>query len=280
MTSSIDPGVGPRHLAYHPTQPWVYVAMERGSKLYMYPLESTGAVAATTEVPAYTSPTPELNPTLARWDKGRRRLTTPPKSTSQSDLDAIKKVIESSGNLRDQSIFELFEMALRGHEIAGLKVLQNPDLHSNTPFSLEINTVKPPLPVPNGGVIERYITWENLTADDYLFPSKNDRNQPMATARLLEACRAWQANAGLSPGNITPASVRAGLLHRSLYGSTDLSKGKIIPHQLGHDTTAMSDHYTVKFDAEGIQFIRKDNDAESEPLAAQVSAARKIKDEF
>lgn len=45
MTSSIDPGVGPRHLAYHPNQPWVYVAMERGSKLYMYPLEDNGALA-------------------------------------------------------------------------------------------------------------------------------------------------------------------------------------------------------------------------------------------
>jgi len=46
MTSAIDPGVGPRHLAYHPSQPWVYVSMERGSKLYMYPLESNGTLAA------------------------------------------------------------------------------------------------------------------------------------------------------------------------------------------------------------------------------------------
>lgn len=45
MTSSIDPGVGPRHLAHHPSQPWVYVSMERGSKLYMYPLESNGTLA-------------------------------------------------------------------------------------------------------------------------------------------------------------------------------------------------------------------------------------------
>lgn len=45
MTSAIDPGVGPRHLAYHPSQPWVYVSMERGSKLYMYPLESNGTLA-------------------------------------------------------------------------------------------------------------------------------------------------------------------------------------------------------------------------------------------
>lgn len=35
-------GIGPRHLSYHPTQPWVYVAMERGSKLYMYHLGEDG----------------------------------------------------------------------------------------------------------------------------------------------------------------------------------------------------------------------------------------------
>lgn len=30
--------LGPRHLAFHPTKPWVYVAMERGSKLQMHTL--------------------------------------------------------------------------------------------------------------------------------------------------------------------------------------------------------------------------------------------------
>lgn len=46
LTDSIETGIGPRHLAYHPSKPWVYVSMERGSKLYMYPLESNGTLAA------------------------------------------------------------------------------------------------------------------------------------------------------------------------------------------------------------------------------------------
>lgn len=32
-------GFGPRHLDFHPTKPWVYVALERESMLYMYPLD-------------------------------------------------------------------------------------------------------------------------------------------------------------------------------------------------------------------------------------------------
>lgn len=39
-------GIGPRHLTYHPTKPWVYVAMERGSKLFMYDLKADGRLSA------------------------------------------------------------------------------------------------------------------------------------------------------------------------------------------------------------------------------------------
>ena len=32
-------GFGPRHLDFHPTQPWVYVSLERQNKLYMYRMQ-------------------------------------------------------------------------------------------------------------------------------------------------------------------------------------------------------------------------------------------------
>ena len=37
-------GFGPRHLDFHPTQPWVYVSIERQNKLYVYELQSDGAL--------------------------------------------------------------------------------------------------------------------------------------------------------------------------------------------------------------------------------------------
>lgn len=46
MVGALDPGIGPRHLAYHPSKPWVYMAMERGSKLYMYTLDKEGLLSA------------------------------------------------------------------------------------------------------------------------------------------------------------------------------------------------------------------------------------------
>jgi len=35
-------GFGPRHLDFHPTRPWVYVSLERQSKLYMYRMQGDG----------------------------------------------------------------------------------------------------------------------------------------------------------------------------------------------------------------------------------------------
>jgi 6-phosphogluconolactonase len=46
--ASIAPGTGlgfgPRHLDFHPTQPWVYVSIERQNKLYVYRLAADGTL--------------------------------------------------------------------------------------------------------------------------------------------------------------------------------------------------------------------------------------------
>lgn len=48
--ASIAPNGGinfqPRHLDFHPTQPWVFVSLERQSKLQMYPMMKDGSLAA------------------------------------------------------------------------------------------------------------------------------------------------------------------------------------------------------------------------------------------
>lgn len=40
QTITMPAGVGPRHLDFHPTQPWVYVSAERGNRLIMYNFEN------------------------------------------------------------------------------------------------------------------------------------------------------------------------------------------------------------------------------------------------
>jgi 6-phosphogluconolactonase len=47
--ASIAPGTGhgfgPRHLDFHPREPWVYVSIERQNKLYVYKLEANGGIS-------------------------------------------------------------------------------------------------------------------------------------------------------------------------------------------------------------------------------------------
>jgi 6-phosphogluconolactonase len=38
-------GFGPRHLDFHPTEPWAFVSVERQNKLYMYKLDATTGLA-------------------------------------------------------------------------------------------------------------------------------------------------------------------------------------------------------------------------------------------
>lgn len=40
-----EEGIGPRHLAFHPSKPWVYVGIERTSKLFMYELQDNGELS-------------------------------------------------------------------------------------------------------------------------------------------------------------------------------------------------------------------------------------------
>ena len=40
-----EESIGPRHLAFHPAKPWVYVAIERTSKLFMYDLQANGEIS-------------------------------------------------------------------------------------------------------------------------------------------------------------------------------------------------------------------------------------------
>jgi 6-phosphogluconolactonase len=65
-------GFGPRHLDFHPSEPWVYVSIERQNKLYVYKLDTDGRSAAS----RYTS----RKPWPIRSASSRRRA--PARSTS------------------------------------------------------------------------------------------------------------------------------------------------------------------------------------------------------
>jgi 6-phosphogluconolactonase len=54
-TITFPSGVGPRHLDWHPTQPWVYLSAERGNRLIMYAFAS-GVLTEKFDVPSVANP--------------------------------------------------------------------------------------------------------------------------------------------------------------------------------------------------------------------------------
>ncbi|WP_329604185.1 tyrosine-type recombinase/integrase [Pseudomonas putida] len=161
----------------------------------------------------------------------------------------MKQIVENSGSLRDRSLFALLETGLRRDIIIGAKVSQVVSLDSYMPssedMSVEITKSNPPLPLWNTAVIEKYISAENLSADDYLFPS-NDRTQPMSTAQLLRMFRSWERQAQLPRSTLTPNTLRLAAAAR-LAASTSTPRPGIerIADQLGYSSSSMAQQYVT-----------------------------------
>ena len=160
--------------------------------------------------------------------------------------DAIKRIVENSGSLRDRSLFALLEAGLRGHVILGAKVSQVVSLETQMPsskeISIEITKAKPPLPLANTAVIEKYIREENLSADDYLFPN-DDRKQPMSTSQLLRIFQAWEREAQLPRSTLTPSTLRRAAMAQLAASPPPQQLGERIADQLGHSSSSMAEHY-------------------------------------
>ncbi|MFJ2288198.1 tyrosine-type recombinase/integrase [Pseudomonas iridis] len=108
--------------------------------------------------------------------------------------------------------------------------------------SIEITKAKPPLLLANTAVIEKYIREENLSADDYLFPS-DDRKQPMSTSQLLGIFQSWEREAQLPRSALTPSTLRRAAMAQLAASTPPQQPGKRIADQLGHSSSSMTEQY-------------------------------------
>ncbi|WP_409319935.1 tyrosine-type recombinase/integrase [Pseudomonas putida] len=221
-------------------------AASRGVEVTKSPvpdLDQTGICPVNTnapesEVPCYTCPSVTHKPSrLNAFPLGLDVFT---------HSDAIKQVVEKSGSLRDRSLFALLETGLRGHVILGTKVSQVVSLKSYMPsskeVSIEISKAKPPRPLATTAVIERYISEENLSADDFLFPG-DDRKQPMSTSQLLQIFQSWERQTQLPGSTLTPSTLRRAAMVRLAASIPTPRPDERIADQLGHSSSSMAEHY-------------------------------------
>lgn len=161
-------------------------------------------------------------------------------------IDAIKQIVENSGSLRDRSLFALLEKGLRMCAILDAKVSQVVSLDtyrfSSKEMPIEITKAKPPQPLAYTAVIENYISAENLSADDYLFPG-NDPTHPMSKTQVLQICRSWERQAQLPRSTLTQSTLRPVAVARLVASTSTRSPVfERVADQLNHSSSSTK-HY-------------------------------------
>ena len=200
--------------------------------------------ASKPEAPSYTRP-----PITHK----RSRLPASPLDVF-TDIDAIKQIVENSGSLRDRSLFALLEKGLRMGAILDAKVSQAVSLDtyrfSSKEMPIEITKAKPPQPLAYTAVIEKYISAENLSADDYLFPG-NDPTHPMSTTQVLQIFRSWELQAQLPRSTLTPSTLRLAAVARLVASTSTRSPVfERVADQLNHSSCSTTKHYASLTEAD------------------------------
>lgn len=187
------------------------------------------------------SDAPPLKPGI----KKAPRLVSPRRTFSPHELEAVRRVVQASGNLRDQSLFALIETGLRSHMFLSAKANLEKLDDSNPGFLILIDKQRHTVVPQNTNVLERYIRSEKLKTDGYLFPSSKAPNEPMSAREFSEIVKGWTSKVisdGLQP---TAYSIRAAVI--------ELSLGKLpaydqLPKQVGHLESVMTQHYLTPSD--------------------------------
>lgn len=136
-------------------------------------------------------------------EKKTKTLENPLKLMSDQEIGAIRTAVERSGSLRDLSLFALLESGLRGHHFLRAKVSQIIEIDTDA-WPSSATAVGERSAVLKVDVIRKYIESEGRAPEDYLFPSKENSNQPMPSHEFLQILRSWERAARLQTGQVTP----------------------------------------------------------------------------
>ena len=176
--------------------------------------------------------------------KKTKSLESTLRSISDDEINGMRRVVEHSANLRDQCIFAMLESGIRGHVFLGAKVSEVKDLAVESPLTTMVMKSGLPLFANQAQVFKRYVSYRNLSPDDYLFPSSRDPKRPMSSRELLMIFRSWEEKAQLPPAQRTPRSLRTAFFKQFMLDvSPRPSASDLIKMQMGHTPPLMTDHY-------------------------------------
>jgi integrase len=191
------------------------------------------------------SPYPVEKSPSKKLGKTTKSLASPRQKFSQSDIEAIRMVTERAGNLRDQSLFSMFEVGLRAHHFLSAKV---PTFSKTSEIFTTVNVKNDgQVHIPNTDALTKYIRSENLYPGDYLFHSRTDPKRPMSSDELFRIVKSWQKHAHLTGANRTPNTLRV-FFTEQLLRKRPMPDSLSIANHCGHKSELMTSQYISKVD--------------------------------
>lgn len=184
-------------------------------------------------IPTYTAP-------VMRVEKSTP-FERPERSISQEEIDALRKAVERSGSLRDQSIFLLLESGLRGNVILSTQVPHVSNVETGPHQFTILNSKSRPV-AATADTIGKHIDSAGLAPGDYLLPSKNDPATPISAHELLQIFRSWEKDAQLPPPQRSPRSLRNEATHKLMIKGSPPSLLDQIATRMGHLSTITTGH--------------------------------------
>jgi hypothetical protein len=185
----------------------------------------------------------------------------PTSSISQEESDALRKAVERSGSLRDQSIFSLLESGLRGNVILSTQVPHVSNFETG-PHQFTILHSKSRPVAATADTIGKYIGSAGLAPGDYLFPSKNDPATPMSARELSQIFRSWVKDAQLPPPQRFPRGMRNAAIDKLMIKDSSARSLVQAAKQAGHLSLFTTDHYVVPSESDPTSARRGKTDKE------------------
>lgn len=120
-------------------------------------------------------------------------------------LRSVERVIEVSGNLRDQALFACMLAGVRRGEFLSATVRGGTAVY-RVKYA-DIDTCES-LPSSCGAAVDKYLKGSSVSEGGYLFPSTYDPKSPMSPLTLSRICASWAHKAGIEAGLLKPHNVR------------------------------------------------------------------------
>lgn len=136
-----------------------------------------------------------------------KRISGAQPGLTQEQLQTVEKILQDSGNLRDQALFACMLGALRKTEFLSARMRGGAAVYGVKTVDININ-VHDAIPPSRRSTFKQYVKASKLSEGDYLFRAANASDRPLSPDALRRICISWARKADIDVGLLTPHGIR------------------------------------------------------------------------